>query len=117
GLPENRGYFPWVFYNLYDFIIFIGFGVTILYGAAVYKWLRSIHKRQKSDYLLVGTFVMLLMLNLSGSVRGEVGRIWIPLMPFLLLPAVDFVSRKDGLFFSTKDMVFLALAQVLLVLA
>jgi hypothetical protein len=68
------------------------------------------------DPIFLGTFIMILMLDLSGSVRGEVGRIWIPFMPFFLLPVANFITSKKYLNFSRNEFIFLSLAQVLLVL-
>ncbi len=115
GLPENRYYFPWVFYNLYDFFIFFGIGFSFIYFYMIGSMIKN-RKLKKLDLVFLGTFTMLLVLDLSGSVRGEVGRIWIPFMPFLLLPVINFVSTKKGLNFSRNEFVIFILAQCALLL-
>ena len=117
GLPESRSYLSWVIYNPYDFCIFLGPGIAILYIHSLYKsHTGSVSAKFKNDPLLLGTLIMILLLISSGSVRGEVGRIWIPFMPFLLLPVVGFITSKKGLNFSSKEIIFLALSQIGLIL-
>lgn len=117
GLPENRHYYPWVLYNLYDFFIFLGIGVSVIYMYMLCRTFVNLKKNFKDiDPIFLGTFIMILMLDLSGSVRGEVGRIWIPFMPFFLLPVANFITSKKYLNFSRNEFIFLSLAQVLLVL-
>ena len=115
GLPENRYYFPWVFYNLYDFFIFFGIGFSFIYFYMIGSMINN-RKLNKLDLVFLGTCTMLLVLDLSGSVRGEVGRIWIPFMPFLLLPVINFVSSKKGLNFSRNEFVIFILAQCAMLL-
>ena len=43
----------------------------------------------------LGALATLLLLLLSGQTRGEVGRIWIPVMPILLVAALARPSRPD----------------------
>jgi len=57
---------------------------------------------------------MLLLVNFSGSVRGEVARIWIPFVPFYLLPIISFLTQKK---LTTTQFVVIFILQLLIVLA
>ncbi len=115
GLPESRHYFPWVLYNLYDFLIFFGIGFGFVYFCMIGSFIKN-RNLKKLDPVFLGTFIMLLVLDLSGSVRGEVGRIWIPFMPFLLLPIVNFVTAKKYLNFSRNEFFILISTQLALII-
>ena len=51
--------------------------------------------------LLVAALATLLLLDLSGTVRGEVARIWQFLMPLLLVPAAAWLARVSPRFAPT----------------
>lgn len=107
GLPENRHYLTWVFYNLYDFFIFLGIPLTLTFIYLI------VNQRKKIDILFVSFLLMLFIVNFSGSVRGEVARIWIPYVPFLLLPLVNFITNNK---FSSYQFIAILILQLLLVL-
>lgn len=86
GLPENREYITWIFYNLYDFFIFSGIPVFVLFIVTLLK--------RKIDSLLLAFISMLFLLNFSGAVRGEVARIWIPFIPILILIVINFLTNS-----------------------
>jgi hypothetical protein len=72
-----RSYLLWVPFDLLDLAIFLGPPVAALFVREVERSL-----------LARALAVALAVLVLSGATRGEVGRIWIPLMPLLLVAAV-----------------------------
>jgi hypothetical protein len=72
-----RSYALWLIFDLLDLAIFLGPPVAAL---LVVRVARSPMARALALALAV--------LVLSGATRGEVGRIWIPLMPLLLVAAV-----------------------------
>jgi len=86
GLPKGRLYHVWVFYNLYDFFVFTGIPLFLLY-------LKMLWDRVK-DHLFIAFTIMLLLLNFSGAVRGEVGRIWMPFMSMLVLFVSSFLTKN-----------------------
>jgi hypothetical protein len=60
--------------------------------------LAALARRPSRLRLAVGAGLMLLIA--SGTVRGEVGRIWVPLMPLLLVAALgepDGPARREAL--------------------
>jgi hypothetical protein len=79
-----RSYLLWIPFNLLDLAIFLGVPVAVA-GLLRLRAGSSLLGTASGRYLLaVGLGVV--ALDVSGQVRGEVGRIWIPLMA-LLLPA------------------------------
>ncbi len=84
---------PW---NLYDFALFAGPSLVVmaLFGTALSlsgslrpRWIAGIG---------LGVIVTLAALVLLGSTRGEVGRIWVFLMPLMLVPAALPISGLRG---------------------
>ena len=90
----GRSYTTWVGLNLVEFVCFLGFpglvALAIALGGALRRRLRGL-----SDAELVGLvgLCVLLALDLSGSVRGEVARVWMFLMPPLTLWAGHRLRR------------------------
>lgn len=96
-----RTYRLWVWLNGVDFAVFLGLPLTVW-------WMRSLPAAARAfraspdarpPSLLGGfhlaLFLTLLVLDLSGKVRAEVGRIWLFLMPPVvagLAPSLDSVS-------------------------
>jgi hypothetical protein len=78
-----RSYALWLVFDLLDLAIFLGPPVAAL---LVVRMARSPMARPLALALAV--------LVLSGATRGEVGRIWIPLMPLLLVAAVTTPSGE-----------------------
>jgi hypothetical protein len=81
-----------LWYNPYDFVLFLGFALGLLWLAA----LRQIGRARMADpgqpladaHGLVLAFTLTLAaLTLSGISRGEVGRVWVFLMPLAVLSA------------------------------
>jgi hypothetical protein len=110
---HSRSYLIWIFYNLYDFLIFAGIPVTITYFTALKTTMGNcLRKRWKTlDPLLLAFTIMLLIVNFSGSIRGETGRIWIPYLPFLILIVSGFLTKECNV--STKTFTIILLLQAL----
>jgi methylthioxylose transferase len=105
-----RSYAVWLFYNLYDFFIFAGIPILICFIYAMKKNFKKI----KDNYLFLSFFLTLLILNISGNVRGETARLWIPFIPFLILITVSFLTKEYKL--KTKDFLIILLVQAVQVL-
>jgi hypothetical protein len=71
-----RSYPLWLAFNLLDLALFAGLPAVVLL---------ALHAR----HVLLARVVVaaLLLLDLTGTVRGEAGRIWTPLLPFVLVAA------------------------------
>jgi hypothetical protein len=72
-----RSYALWLVFDLLDLALFLGPPVAALLVA-----------RMARSPMARALGLALAVLVLSGATRGEVGRIWIPLMPLLLVAAV-----------------------------
>ena len=90
----ERRYVTWVGLNLVEFFVFLGLPALVALTAALGHALRSGRRGLHAGELvgLIGLLV-LLALDVSGSVRGEVARVWLLLMPPLILWAGLWVRR------------------------
>lgn len=89
-----RTYSRWLGWNLFDFWMFLGAGLGLWLLRQMVDELRGIAQRRAAGTpLLWAAAITIAVLDLSGVVRAEVGRIWM----FLMLPAAavtgDCVSR------------------------
>jgi hypothetical protein len=89
-----RRYALWLFFNPLDLAIFLGLPVTALGLAAGVRDLRERGRPLARFRAAVAAGLALLVV--SGVVRGEVGRIWIPLMPLLLVAALVEAPERPG---------------------
>jgi hypothetical protein len=98
-----RSYTTWLRYNLLDFSLFLGWPIVAVAVTAVAGWLwsgrRCDHDRFQPFRLLAVMAVTVLALDLAGVTRGEVGRLWMPLMPMTMvgtLVAASGAVNRDG---------------------
>ncbi|MFN2276595.1 MAG: hypothetical protein ACK2UR_03185 [Candidatus Promineifilaceae bacterium] len=90
-----RRYEWWVVWNLIDLVIYGGWPLVLGFlGSLVlaYRLWRN-RKFRPVDALAVVLAILILVLNFSGSARGEVGRLWLFFMPLLAFPAAHFWQR------------------------
>jgi len=88
----TRSYATWLLANPYDFALLCGPAVAVLGAIGLVSRRGPIALRRG----LWGGAALFALLWLSGSVRGEVGRIWLFAMPFVALAAAAAVgSRKN----------------------
>jgi len=111
GLPKGRKYTTWLFYDLYDFFIFSGIAYLLTFSLQITRILKVLFLKRKIkiDILLFSFTFMLFALDLSGSVRGEVARIWLPFYSFLVIIIAGFIT--NFLNFSKKQIIFFLLLQ------
>ncbi len=79
-LGLDRGYWVWLGYHLYDFLLFLGIPIAGLLMIGIVQSVRRIDADQA--VLPLGFGLSLLLLNLIGVARGEVARVWLFLTPF-----------------------------------
>jgi hypothetical protein len=99
-LIYERRYSTWVLWNLVDFVLFLGPPLAL---ATIATW--------RSPFA-VALLVAVVALDLSGSILGETGRIWMFLMPLAVLAAAGSDARR-----SDRALVHLAASQMLVLLA
>jgi hypothetical protein len=88
-----RSHALWLAFNPLDLAVFVGVPVAVLFVARLTDAARR-HERDALDRFTLAGALGLVALVLSGTVRGEVGRIWIPLMPLLLVPAAARLGNR-----------------------
>jgi hypothetical protein len=91
-LEQGRSYGLWLFYNLYSFLAFAGVPIAALFGLEACRAWRKLPRRWSPPALVISATVLLL--NLSGIVRGEVGRMWLPWMAGIALSLGLFLRRQ-----------------------
>ena len=82
---QPRSYATWLLFNPLDLAIFAGLPVVIV---GLIRLARPAPARGPFDRMRAALAAGLALLLLSGAVRGEIGRIAIPLMPALLVAAL-----------------------------
>ena len=86
----HRGYATWLGMNLVDFAVFAGPCLVGIAGSWLILRLRRARRERRlgrADLLAMAVLATLLLIDLSGTARGEVGRIWCLLMPYFAIPA------------------------------
>lgn len=99
GVASFRSYHVWVWLNLVEFAVFLGLPLAVLVVAAApgaFRALRAPTGQTLPAYLLTAALVTLLLLDLSGTVRGETGRLWLFLAPWLAAGATPVVLDEDA---------------------
>ncbi len=87
------------FQNIFDIMIF--FGPILLF--LCYKGIKSLKKNSTNDkksslkyYLVISTLLGLLILFLAGTPKkGETARICIFILPFLLIPVIEYLEKES----------------------
>jgi len=95
---EPRSYGVWLAFDPLDLAVFLGLPVAASLALALVRALRRLAARarlQRDEAFRLGAAAALVLLVLSGQTRGEVGRIWIPVMPVLLVAALARPESED----------------------
>ena len=89
----KRSYRLWLVFNLLDLAVFVSIPIALLVIYRLAGALTALRRtgwwgpRMSVQRAQIATCLLLLLLNASGVVRGEIGRSWMPIMPFLLVAA------------------------------
>lgn len=88
-LELERPYLPWVFLHFWDWVLLNGFPLMLLWLAGVVLW------RKNGGVPITGASLLLAMviLCISGTARGETGRVWLAFTPFVLLAAGESLHK------------------------
>ena len=99
-LEMNRVGWFWIWYQLYDFFVAAaGMPVLVFWAAGTAVAFYRVWRRQKPVDVLAVTFLLgLLLLDLSGTARGEVARVWAFMLPLPLVVAVSRLSARRFVF-------------------
>lgn len=89
----NRPYLPWLIHHPLDMFLFAGLPLSAF---TVWRALRLRHLRHtpatRADVLSGAAVAALVIMVLSGTARGETGRVWLFFAPIWVLMAVDLVA-------------------------
>jgi hypothetical protein len=92
----DRAYTTWLGFNLWDLVLFLGAPVLGLAGADLVEGHAArLPGASQGEGLAPVWWAVLAVLLLSGTVRGEAGRIWLFFMPFAALFAARALARHD----------------------
>ena len=86
-----RAYALWLLFDPLDLAVFLGLPVALSLVWATARAARRLAARARptaEEAFRLAAMAALAALLLSGQTRGEVGRIWIPVMPVLLVAAL-----------------------------
>ncbi|NWF67874.1 MAG: hypothetical protein HXY40_02195 [Chloroflexi bacterium] len=86
-LDLDRPYLPWVFIHYWDWTLFNGFVLLLLCYWGLYLWRRQ--RAQSAPLVSLSLLTCVIFLAVSGTGRGEAGRVWLPFTPLALLGAAE----------------------------
>jgi hypothetical protein len=87
-LHLNRPYLPWLLIHPYDMYLFTGLPVALL---AVWAMVRQ--RAGRAGIFTLAAALTLAILTLSGTARGETGRVWLFFAPIWILLAAAAMQR------------------------
>jgi hypothetical protein len=90
----HRSYGVWLLGNPIDFFVFLGIPIAIL---LIYNLIKRIPLPKSLLPIAIATFGTLILLWLSGSVRGEVARLWMYFGPLVVLIVVGWTEAPYSL--------------------
>lgn len=87
-----RRYDWWLIWNMIDLLLFAGWPLIVGFIGSFILTIKLWRQKQLQsvDVLTASILVMIVLLNISGSARGEVGRLWLFFIPLLAYPAARF---------------------------
>lgn len=100
-LDLERPYWFWVWMHVWDWALWSGMGLALVWLFGLGFWWRQHRERlqtQNPPILSMALLLTILVLTISGTTRGESGRIWLFLSPFVLVAA-----REGLLWFRNSD--------------
>jgi hypothetical protein len=113
----NRPYLPWVLLHPYDMFLFVGLPVSVF---AIWRMGRTRCRKSAvtpADILAGAAALTIIILSLSGTGRGETGRVWLFFAPIWILLAADRVvtldRREQAGFVALQALCLLSMAAVL----
>jgi hypothetical protein len=89
-LQLDRPYAFWVWFHVWDWAVWTGLLWVLL---AAWGLRRSLRASSAPPLIAIALGLAVLALTLSGTTRGESGRVWLFLSPFALIAAADALAR------------------------
>ena len=92
-LDLDRPYLPWLWLHVWEWALFCGLPLVALW---LVRTVRGARDRWRGQPVLgLALLLTLLVLDVSGTARGETGRVWLYFAPFVLIAAVGAVRGSD----------------------
>jgi hypothetical protein len=91
-----RSYPLWIVFNLQDLALFLSPPIAMAFAWRVEIAWRSHASRGAAGRFAMALAAAVLLLDLAGLTRGEVGRLWAPLMPVILVAAMTETRDDPG---------------------
>lgn len=92
-LQLDRPYAFWVWFHVWDWAVWSGIGWVLVALVGLWRGLKPEHRRIHPPLIGLSLALTVLALTLSGTTRGESGRIWLFLSPFALAAAAETLTR------------------------
>ena len=95
-VTQFRSYATWLGYNCVDLIVFVGLPVFAGFVAAALLAMPNLrrHSAENNAVLAFTLLIFLGLLSLSGTTRGETGRLWLFFMPLLAIVAGNWFAKR-----------------------
>ena len=97
-LPKlNRSFKVWVFYNIWDFLIFAGAPLAVLAVAGFVRSFREWFRKPAAIVPALAVFpIIVLVTDLSHQLSAETARVWLFLAPGLVWAGAAELLRRSG---------------------
>ncbi len=97
----NRSYWFWLYMHFWDWLLWTGAGFGLLLMVVLVRWRRT-HEFGRITLLSLCLAVTIVIMVVSGTARGETGRVWLFFSPLLLIAAAGGLQllprpRANGL--------------------
>jgi hypothetical protein len=89
-LDLDRPYAFWAVMHIWDWLAWSGLGLAVLSLASAWRARRTLDGGTALSLALV---ICMVLVTLSGTARGETGRVWLVFTPLLVLSAADGLRR------------------------
>ena len=81
--------------NLFAFLIGVGISMTTVWGRQVVRTIREARRGEPIDIYVIGYLISLLVIAFSTLFTMEVERVWIFMVPFILIPVAQHLSQRN----------------------
>lgn len=94
----EQNYYIWVVLHIYDMLMFAGWSLILLGIWGAWRGLNALRTRQATpmDIFAFTIVFTILATGISGLSRGETARVWLFLMPFMLLAGASLFHAHSG---------------------
>ncbi len=90
NINKIRTYWLWLVFDLIIFFIMVGVPITVSF----FHFIKTKIRNNKIEPFSFFTLITILLLDISGIIRGEVERIWMFFMPFFLIVGVYNITKS-----------------------